>query len=524
MVYEVVLGHYIVADPARVGALLEVWDPELFDARSVTGAIEGQLQSGKVTEEDISATTGERGGDWRVLMEALAKLYLAGGRSVEAVRCWIRCQNAEKAFEMIKSEKLVDAVADDIPGLLLLRVSREQLQTASLEELEEASAEAIDLLVEEAHRGTITPSTVIRQLERKGKAFQPFLFLYLRALWRGPTADQQSESRPRQRIFARRIDEGHAMVEDHADLAIALFAEYDQELLMTFLRASSVYSYEKAASICEARHYIPELVYILSKTGQTKRALWLIIGELGDVSQAISFAKENGELWDDLLDYSMDGRPKFIKGLLEEVGTAIDPVKMVRRIPQGLEIEGLKEAIQTLVREYEIQFSISDGVAKVLRGEVVVGMDTLRAGRRKAVRFEVEHEGPEEVDLAVKDVPTPAPEGGEVLPVGSRKVETKTAVKPGHCVGCSDAFHEEGPFVHISPLHTAVHLVPTYKTLTPVEQKSNPSSASPAATSTTSPAFYARTRIQTTKSRSSGYWNSLVVVPTMTIRRIRAGV
>ena len=225
---------------------------------------------------------------------------------------------------------------------------------------------------------------------------------------------------------------------------------------MTFLKASSIYSYEKAAAICEHRHYIPELVYILSKTGQTKRALWLIIGELGDVTQAIAFAKENGELWDDLLDYSM-GKPRFIRGLLEEVGTAIDPVKMVRRIPEGLEIEGLRDGIRKLVREYEIQHSISEGVARVLRGEVAVGMDTLRAGRKKAVRFEVLHDRHWEgdVDVAAADVPTQMPDDAEVLAVNKRKVENEAAkrVEPGHCVECGDAFSEEGSSGNVSMLY-----------------------------------------------------------------------
>ena len=47
------------------------------------------------------------------------------------------------------------------------------------------------------------------------------------------------------------------MVEDHADLAVDLFAEYDRDLLLQFLQASEVYSYDKAANICEQRHYIP---------------------------------------------------------------------------------------------------------------------------------------------------------------------------------------------------------------------------------------------------------------------------
>jgi hypothetical protein len=100
---------------------------------------------------------------------------------------------------------------------------------------------------------------------------------------------------------------------------------------------SNVSNLLQATQVCEERDYIPELVYLYSKTGQTKRALFLIIDRLADVSQAINFAKEQADkdLWEDLLDYSMD-KPRFIRGLLEEVGTAIDPITLVRRIPEGL--------------------------------------------------------------------------------------------------------------------------------------------------------------------------------------------
>lgn len=458
MVYEVILGHYIAADPARLKELLDLWDPELFDVGSVITAIEDRLRSGEVNEKSIE--DGEHGKGWMILVDALAKLYLADGRPREALKCYIRAQNADAAMSLIKEEKLMDAIdPQDIPGLILLRISQEQMRSAPLSELEEASAEPIGLLVDEALLGTVLPGTVIRQLQWKGDELQPFLYFYLRSLWRGPQEKQPTEHktyrRQPRRKFDYRVDEGHALVEDHADLAVQLFAEYDRELLMTFLRASTIYSYEKAAHICEHRHYIPELVYILSKTGQTRRALSLIIGELGDVSQAISFAKENGELWDDLLDYSM-GKPRFIKGLLEEVGTAIEPAKMVRRIPEGLEIEGLKDGIQKLVREYEIQFSISEGVAKVLRGEVAMDMDTLRAGQKKAVRFEVVHENPGKVDLLVEDPPTVVSENEDVLPMATRKSK-KDGLRegaPGHCLGCGEAFHEEG-----QSSDTEVHVV-----------------------------------------------------------------
>jgi hypothetical protein len=209
--------------------------------------------------------------------------------------------------------------------------------------------------------------------------------------------------------------------------------------------------------------------HILSKTGQTKRALYLIIEKLSDVSFAISFAKEqdDSDLWNDLLEYSMD-KPHFIRGLLEEVGTAIDPIKLVRRIPEGLEIEGLREGIGRMVREYEIQHSISEGVARVLRGEVAAGMDTLRAGQKRGVKFEVipcdgetpghekHHHAKGQIDIEPKGVdPATAAKATARADNKTTAVSSTTnapnldsapaeapegEAPPGHCVGCHRPF------------------------------------------------------------------------------------
>jgi hypothetical protein len=187
------------------------------------------------------------------------------------------------------------------------------------------------------------------------------------------------------------------------------------------------------------------LVYLYSKTGQTKRALYLIIDRLADVSQAISFAKEqnDSDLWDDLLDYSMD-KPRFIRGLLEEVGTAINPITLVRRIPEGLEIEGLREGLSRMIKEHEIQHSISNGVAKVLRGEVAVAQNTLRSGQCKGVKFDVVHKPEDHVDVTASDVPSTI-DGAATSEVAREFTMQKLKPqhpKPGHCVGCHEPFSE----------------------------------------------------------------------------------
>ncbi|EKG12097.1 hypothetical protein MPH_10808 [Macrophomina phaseolina MS6] len=436
LVYEVVIGNYIIRDRVRLKELLDIWDPELFNVNSVIDALESKLNSGDVTEDTVEG--GERGRDWRILLEALAKLYIADGRPKQALQCYIRVQNADATMALIREYRLMAEVAEDIPGFIMVRISKQQMKTAQLEDLEEATAEAVQLLVENTYQGLINPHTVVDQLQAKGASFKPFLFFYMRALWKGDGNESTLRS-THERIAA----EGRTLVEDFGDLAVELFAEYDRPLLMEFLKSSHSYDYEKACAVCDARQYIPELVYILSKTGEVKKALFLIIDKMGDVSYAISFAKEQDDpdLWNDLLDYSMD-KPHFIRGLLEEVGTAIDPITLVRRIPEGLEIEGLRDGIRRMVREYEIQFSISDGVAKVLRSEVASAMETLRAGRKRGVKFDVVGKQPEHVDVFVEPL-SEAQESAEPSAVEKQHVHTPSGIKPGHCVGCNKAFTED---------------------------------------------------------------------------------
>jgi len=120
-------------------------------------------------------------------------------------------------------------------------------------------------------------------------------------------------------------------------------------------------------------------------------------------------------------------KPRFIRGLLEEVGTAINPITLVRRIPEGLEIEGLREGLSRMIKEYELQHSISEGVARVLKGEVGMAQNTLRSGQRKGVKFDVVHKSVDHVDVTASDAP-PAPSAQKH--------------QPGHCVGCHESFSE----------------------------------------------------------------------------------
>lgn len=235
-IYEVVLGYYITHDRPRARQLLEQWSPDLFDIKSVTTTLENQLKYRDVREDTVE--NGETGRDWRIIVESLGKLYVADGRPREALKCYFKLQDADTAMSLIKDYHLVDAVADDIPGFILLRVSDEQKRSASIDELRETTSEAINLLVSEAQHGLVRPEVVVNQLQEKQLPL--YLFFYLSSLWRGHGIEE-GNIETRDRLAA----ESKALVDEFADLAVRVFALYDRELLMDFLKSSTYYTFEK---------------------------------------------------------------------------------------------------------------------------------------------------------------------------------------------------------------------------------------------------------------------------------------
>ena len=140
---------------------------------------------------------------------------------------------------MIRDFHLADAVADDIPKFIGLRVSADNIVNMGPGDFEAATSEAISLLVDEAQNGLVKPKDVVSQLEKE--ALDLYLFFYLRGLWKGE-GYQELGTESRDRLLV----ETKSLVDDFGDLAVRLFAEFDRNLLMEFLRTSQSYAFEKA--------------------------------------------------------------------------------------------------------------------------------------------------------------------------------------------------------------------------------------------------------------------------------------
>lgn len=342
VVYEVILVHLLRSNPQEMLNMIRSWSPELYSIPAVLSAALDRLS------RDSESC--------HILMTCIAELYILNHQPGKAVSYLLRLRKPE-VFDLIKDNNLFTDVqdqallmiefSDELNRLKMVRLNNEGSDeedqatgatTPDEKSLREYSA-AIDLLVQ--HTYSIPVARVIAQLTDHRR----YQYLYLDALF---------ELDP-------------SLGTDYADLHVDLFAEFNRQRLMKFLRASTFYNLEKAYQICQDLNFVPEMVYLLGRMGNNRQALFLIIDRIGDVHRAIEFAKEQNDddLWEDLLRYS-ETRPAFIRGLLDNVGSEIDPIRLIRRIQNGLEIPDLKASIIKILHDFHLQISLIEGCRSIM--------------------------------------------------------------------------------------------------------------------------------------------------------------
>ncbi|KAI9306269.1 hypothetical protein BJ944DRAFT_160178 [Cunninghamella echinulata] len=346
-VYEIVLAWYMKSDQKGLLDTIHQWPRDLYSISNVIDAVEDCLSKDKNNE---------------ILLESLADLYTYNNRPDKAIEYNLRLRRPN-AFELIQEYNMFDAVKDK--AVLLMEfdqylLEKEQNDTTKTHSTKKPTdMPAVQLLVK--NNEAMQPAKIVRQL----KSHPKFLHIYLDAL------------------FQR---DPHIGYEFH-DLQVELYADYDYPKLLDFLRTSHYISLEKAYKVCEKKDLVPEMVFILGRMGDNKKALMLIINRLGDVQRAIDFAKEqrDDDLWEDLLTYSMD-KPLFIKGLLENVGTDIEPLRLIKRIPDTLEIPELKEALLKILQDYNLQMSLHQGCEKILVTDSVFLADRMYKTQKRGIK------------------------------------------------------------------------------------------------------------------------------------------
>ncbi|KAF5330256.1 hypothetical protein D9758_014441 [Tetrapyrgos nigripes] len=356
LVYEMMVGYFLVGDRKTLLQVIKEWPRDIYDIGAVIVAVQAELE--KVDKDKSLAVGTGLSEDAQVLMECLAELYTSNRQPGKALPFYLRLRRPN-VFSLIRENNLYTDVKNQVLELVefdmeLQEKNRLRIDGTPVQEEDilatKGKSEAIELLVNNIHSipsARLQIGKVVQQLHAKRK----YLFLYLDAL-------------------VSKDPNLLAGFSDLQDLQVELYADFARPRLIDFLRSSSEYNLEKAYNVCQERDLIPEMVFLLGRAGDNKKALTLIIERLGDVHRAIDFAKEQADddLWEDLLRYS-ETRPAFIRGLLENVGPEINPIRLIRRIKNGLEIPGLKEALIKILQDFHLQISLVEGCQTIIDGD-----------------------------------------------------------------------------------------------------------------------------------------------------------
>ncbi|CAG2242016.1 unnamed protein product [Mytilus edulis] len=86
----------------------------------------------------------------------------------------------------------------------------------------------------------------------------------------------------------------------------------------------------------------------------------------------------------DLIQSSLD-KPFFIKVLLHNIGTHVDPIILIDKIQEGMEIEGLRDSLVKILQDYHLQISLREGCKKILVVDSFNLLDRLIKTQRKGI-------------------------------------------------------------------------------------------------------------------------------------------
>lgn len=153
-------------------------------------------------------------------------------------------------------------------------------------------------------------------------------------------------------------------------IQVALYADFQRDKLLHLLQTSQDICLTQAQKDLQERSLGPEIVYILERTGQFKKALQIVVHSIKEVNQAIEFCKKHNDkdLWEYLIQNSLN-KPDYIIALLNNIGTHVDPVDLIDRVPNGLKIKGLRDALVKILQDYRGQISLLEGSKNIMAGD-----------------------------------------------------------------------------------------------------------------------------------------------------------
>ncbi|KAJ0406377.1 hypothetical protein P43SY_006985 [Pythium insidiosum] len=384
--YEMVLKHFMDSDPGQLLEIIRKWPkprrhdtvrsksgassgpstvavtaaaPEytqsafvfepLYDAQQWINQLEAVVRRRRIAESDADKISLETS----YIMEALAELYTATEQFDHALRIYLSqgafCTNKDHAFKLITEHQLWALVQNKI--INLMHIDR---------------ANAVRMIVQQTEHVKIFD--VVKQLEHDRELLHEYLH----------------------ELFVHRLSEYNTeLYSTLHETQVALYTEFAPNYLLKFLQTSNFVPLEKAFKFCSERSppLWDAMIYILGRMGQHKRALDLILTQMRDINQAIQFVQENdASLWDYLIDLSLTTKENVEELLKFASQHKIDPIKLMKKIPEDMVIDNLKDKLTEIIANYRIQQNLCEGCNKVFQNDRVELLRSQVAVRKRGRR------------------------------------------------------------------------------------------------------------------------------------------
>lgn len=331
-IYTNILNYWLgmINDSDKFYQLIDLWELELYNVGEVASTME------QILEMQPENTR---------LRKKLCELYENSFEPSKAVNhlCELRDPNI---ISFLAKHHILQSFVSGIPRFAKLRFkSDSDIDRLPIPQLEKDLEDVTAILVQSRHE--ISPDKILEALS--ASHLEILNYFYLEDL--------------------AKIDD--LLVNGYENVRINLYSQFDRPKLLPFLMNNSDYDIAKAIEICELNALVDELVYLLGKTGENKKALKLIMEELDDPERAIKFAKTQNDqaTWDILLEHAFS-RPSYISALLEladdQSNNFYNPITILQNMRTDVNIEGLKNSVTKVAHDNDMNVIVNQLVLKIV--------------------------------------------------------------------------------------------------------------------------------------------------------------
>jgi hypothetical protein len=140
----------------------------------------------------------------------------------------------------------------------------------------------------------------------------------------------------------------------------------------------------QALEVVQRHNLVTEQVFILGRMNRATEALRLIVNDLEDLPRAIAFvgSQNDDSLWDELISL-VTSNADLTGQLLDQVGGFVDPLRLVKAIPDHLKIPQLHGRLSSIIKLFRSSVQLKQRCNDIIEADcMMLAEELLRTGQQ----------------------------------------------------------------------------------------------------------------------------------------------